>query len=91
MTKIGGFGSISQSHGSADPDPDPNQHQNVMDPQLHCIKKKIKNVLLVLVSAMLIHMRLTRSCIKGGRGGGALSQPTPYKCSIFGTCSADLT
>ncbi len=31
MTKIAGFGSISQRHGSADPDPDP--HQNVMDPQ----------------------------------------------------------
>ncbi len=31
MSKIGGSGSISQRHGSADPDPDP--HQNVMDPQ----------------------------------------------------------
>jgi hypothetical protein len=29
MTKIAGYGSISQRHGSADPDPDP--HQNVMD------------------------------------------------------------
>ncbi len=33
MTKIAGSGSISQSHGSADPDPDP--YQNVMDPE-HC-------------------------------------------------------
>jgi hypothetical protein len=31
MTKIAGFGSISQRHGSADPDPDP--LQNVMDPE----------------------------------------------------------
>ncbi len=32
LTKFAsGFGSTSQSHGSADPDPDP--HQNVMDPQ----------------------------------------------------------
>jgi hypothetical protein len=29
MTKIAGYGSISQRHGSADPDP----HQNVMDPE----------------------------------------------------------
>jgi hypothetical protein len=29
MTKIGGSGSISQRHGSADPDP----HQNAMDPE----------------------------------------------------------
>jgi hypothetical protein len=77
---------LSQRHGSADPDPD--LHQNVMDQQLHCFKL-IKNVR-VLVSAKLIHMRLTQSCIKGG-GGWALSQPAPYKCSIFGTCSADLT
>jgi hypothetical protein len=28
MTKIAGFGSISQRHGSTDPDPD--LHQNVM-------------------------------------------------------------
>ncbi len=35
MTKMAGFrsGSISQSHGSADPDP----HQNVMDPQHWCM------------------------------------------------------
>jgi hypothetical protein len=31
--KIGGFGCISERHGSADPDPDPEPHQNVMDPQ----------------------------------------------------------
>ena len=31
MTKIAGFGCISQRHGSVDPDP----YQNVMDPQ-HC-------------------------------------------------------
>jgi hypothetical protein len=31
MTKIVGFVSISQRHGSADPDPDP--HQNFMDLQ----------------------------------------------------------
>ncbi len=41
MMKIEGSGyesgSISQSHGSADPDPDPDMHQNVMDPQ-HCFK-----------------------------------------------------
>jgi hypothetical protein len=29
--KIEGYGSISQTHESADPDPDP--HQNFMDPQ----------------------------------------------------------
>jgi hypothetical protein len=31
MTKIAGYGSISQRHGSADPDPEP--HQSVMDPE----------------------------------------------------------
>jgi hypothetical protein len=35
MMKIEGSGSISQSHGSADPDPDLDPQQNVVDPQ-HC-------------------------------------------------------
>jgi hypothetical protein len=37
MTKIAGFGSISQRHGSADLDPDP--RQNVMDPE-HCLQEE---------------------------------------------------
>ncbi len=34
MTKIAGYGSISQRHGSADLDPDP--HSNIIDPE-HCL------------------------------------------------------
>jgi hypothetical protein len=37
MMKIEGSGSISQTHGSADPDPDP--HQNVMVPE-HCLSER---------------------------------------------------
>ncbi len=50
MTKIAGYGSISQRHGSADPDPDP--HQNVMDPEHWLHSNKISRYLKFLVNIL---------------------------------------
>ncbi len=73
MTKKAGSGSISQTHGSADPDP----HQNAMDPQ-RCLKyiytvHFLRNGFWVLPRAVRQHPAVVRP-LHAHRAHGRLQQ-----------------
>ncbi len=98
MTKIAGSGSasgsISQSHGSADPDP----HQNVMDPE-HCTPLKW-TIQTYLVRLCFLHLgerglrqhKMRSSCgkeeeegevVEGEGVGGPAPTPLDESCYII--------
>ncbi len=80
-TKIGGStsGSISQSHGSADPDPDP--HQNVMYPQ-HWIFRPASEKPRPLLTGLWIRIWSDRHHF-GGSGSRFVSIWTKFKAKLY--------